>query len=570
MVRQDRMIYLHFFDRELRDSVASNLTDEEAKEILLTALFMSTVPLYASFSNVYECVAAFPAAVKIAFICESMGCIQMLTNMRTAEEYLASRRDLYGFDKDRYPYYFLTDDPLWPRNTVCITGDSTTTILKKEMFGEIMGNCSYSKNVSEPLISYLGDRQKNTLTYNALERVIYSVYRQLKISDHQYRNNARDIRKMISRQYSMRYLNIYGGTIVTGIRSLGYYDFLAEDTFLTSFPVYRQIYKSLFELVKGDYKELIAMRISDNFCSLNNLVHRIILGLRLITGGRVEKAVNIIKLYHANSYRVKNYDEFVADCVGLYANILRCDDRLGDIMKMQRKILLEVATETELKVILKRLNELGTVVPILGELSYYMTTVNSVVIYVVICEQGSGGSGGSILTTEESVRVLGPDYVIMGGIAWGARKDKQQIGDVIISNRIWDYDLKKVKPDGNVQPRGTIMSPSPKLLQMFRMMGVSIETFNIEFGLIASGSILFNNKNEINKLKKMEPELIGGEMEATGMTAACFRKNVDCIMVKGICDWGYNKSSKYQELAANNSIETIMRVLKQLIHSEII
>ena len=35
MLKNDRNIYLHFFDRELRNSVDSNLTDAEAKEIYL-------------------------------------------------------------------------------------------------------------------------------------------------------------------------------------------------------------------------------------------------------------------------------------------------------------------------------------------------------------------------------------------------------------------------------------------------------------------------------------------------------------------------------------------------------
>ena len=92
-------------------------------------------------------------------------------------------------------------------------------------------------------------------------------------------------------------------------------------------------------------------------------------------------------------------------------------------------------------------------------------------------------------------------------------------------------------------------------------------TAKVKYGMVASGSDLLDNENYVEDLKKEHPELIGGDMESAGMAAACNRKNTDWIMVKGICDWGYNKNShkkEYQTLAANNAMDTIVSLLKQL------
>ena len=90
-------IYLHFFDRELRNSLGRMLrfNDSDAQLLLSTALLMSDdMPLYVSFSHMYESLEVFPIAIKMAFECEKLGLLRMLTNMRNIDEFMASRRTL--------------------------------------------------------------------------------------------------------------------------------------------------------------------------------------------------------------------------------------------------------------------------------------------------------------------------------------------------------------------------------------------------------------------------------------------------------------------------------------------
>ena len=81
---------------------------------------------------------------------------------------------------------------------------------------------------------------------------------------------------------------------------------------------------------------------------------------------------------------------------------------------------------------------------------------------------------------------------------------------------------------------------------------------------MASGGKLSDRVAFVDYLKEFEPEIIGGEMEAAGVAAACDRARKDWIIVKGICDWGYDKSTPNkdanQRLAASNIYEVLQRL----------
>lgn len=230
------------------------------------------------------------------------------------------------------------------------------------------------------------------------------------------------------------------------------------------------------------------------------------------------------------------------------------------------KMLLVVATPLELEVLIKKLNAVGEVKKTVSSISYFAATIGKTQTYVVKSQMGQGGPGGAILTIEEAIRVLNPDFVIMGGIAWGGNKEKQCIGDLLISSQVWDYDIERKNPDGTTTYRGSISPASPYLVQMFEVVCATISSYKTRIGLIASGSDLYDNKNLVDELKAVHSELIGGDMESAGMASVCTRKKVDWIMAKGICDWGYDKNDhkdEYQELAANNSMDAIVSLLLQ-------
>lgn len=568
MLKYDNNIYLHFFDRELRNSISRhlNFSDTQAQKVIATALLMSDLPLYVSFSHMYESIEYFPKAISMAFDYEKLGLLRMLTNMRNIDEFLASRRSLYDFDKSRYLNYFSSTESFWPTDTFVIK-DDTTTILRTRIFESFGSNNDFSDNVKEALQLSLIKNKQNAITFSFFRETIQNEYNQLHLTDFQYQQAITDIKETISKQYTSRYLGVLNGTIVTAIPGLSYYDVLAKDAFLTNYSLFTELLKPLYGLYKNNFHKALELRLNSSYQLLHNVLQWTILGLHQITNN-INIAISIIRQYRAKGKSIRFSDDFIADCIGLYDYVNKMTSDRGGVIKMQTRILLLVATQLELDIMLKELKTVSPVTGSVGKLSYFTSVIGESLVYVVKCQMGQGGVGGSILTLEESIRILTPDFVIMGGIAWGANKKKQNIGDLIISTQVWDYDIERVNPDGSVTPRGPISPSSARLVQMFEVVCASVENYSINFGLVASGSELLDNKEYVEGLKVEQPELIGGDMESAGMASVCSRKNVDWILVKGICDWGYNKNShkkEYQQIAATNSSEAIVSLLSQLI-----
>ena len=66
---------------------------------------------------------------------------------------------------------------------------------------------------------------------------------------------------------------------------------------------------------------------------------------------------------------------------------------------------------------------------------------------------------------------------------------------------------------------------------------------------------------------QLAPEARGGEMEAAGLYTAASERNIDWIVVKGICDWADGEKQvdkrKRQLIAATNASRFSIRCLSQ-------
>lgn len=571
MLKYDNYIYLHFFDRELRNSIGEKLVfdDSLACHVLLTALLMSNLPLYVSFSHMYESLEQFPTTIKLAFECEKFGLLKMLTSTRNVDEFLASRRSLYDFDKSRYTNYFNSTCILWPVDTVIVKND-TTTILRNKIFSSIDCDNTFPEKVKISLQQSLVENRKNAITFSFFRNTIQDNYNQLHLANFQYQQSISDIKETISRQYTLRYLEVFDGTIATGIPGFSRYDTLAKNGFLTNYVLFSELFKPLQTAYNHHIQDFLEFRLGNSFQQLCTVLKWVVIALSKTTNDNINIALSVIRQYRLNRSSIKTCNDFIGECIGLYDFISKKADDKEILLNMQTKILLVVATPLELNIMVEKLKSISPVTKSLGSLSYFITTMGDSLVYIVKCQMGQGGVGGSILTLEEAIRVLAPDFVIMGGIAWGANKRKQSIGDLLISTQVWDYDLERVNSDGSTTSRGAVFPSSARLVQMFEVACMSETNYKIDFGLIASGSDLLDNQEYVRELKKKQPELIGGDMESAGMAAVCSRKCIDWILVKGICDWGYNKSShkdEYQKIAATNSADAISSLLSQLVMS---
>lgn len=193
--------------------------------------------------------------------------------------------------------------------------------------------------------------------------------------------------------------------------------------------------------------------------------------------------------------------------------------------------------------------------------------INDFEVKHCISEMGSGGLGGSQEAVHKAIEDLSPEFVIMVGIAFGINKEKQSIGDVLVSRQLVTYELQRVGKD-EVTLRGDKPHASPRLLKRVKYADLNQEKkhYSVEIGQMLSGEKLIDNKKYKKDLVRQLPEAIGGEMEGAGLYVACHNKHVDWIVIKAICDWadgnkGVNKDEN-QKLAANNAASFLLQVLE--------
>ncbi|RYG23038.1 MAG: hypothetical protein EON93_24480, partial [Burkholderiales bacterium] len=71
-----------------------------------------------------------------------------------------------------------------------------------------------------------------------------------------------------------------------------------------------------------------------------------------------------------------------------------------------------------------------------------------------LCEMGAGGIGAAQQRAQDAIDHWQPRAVVAVGIAFGIDETKQQIGDVLVSVQLQDYDLARLNADGTLTPRG--------------------------------------------------------------------------------------------------------------------
>jgi len=229
-------------------------------------------------------------------------------------------------------------------------------------------------------------------------------------------------------------------------------------------------------------------------------------------------------------------------------------------------VLIVAVTRTEIQAFLdvfsKSLNKVVDRERIGNKIYYNLGENKGKSIYLVQSEMGSASPGGALITINQAIIDIKPQAVIMGGIAYGLRPEKQQLGDILVSKQLLYYEHLKLDMEKGVIPRGDRITASESLLDRFRSGEIDWNGAKMHFGLLLSGEKLVNDPGLRNWLLKTEPEAIGGEMEGEGLYVAARNAKVDWIIVKGICDWADGKKNDdAQRDAALNAAKFIYHVL---------
>jgi nucleoside phosphorylase/tetratricopeptide (TPR) repeat protein len=244
---------------------------------------------------------------------------------------------------------------------------------------------------------------------------------------------------------------------------------------------------------------------------------------------------------------------------------------------MQADVLIVTVTKVESQAVLEVFSQAtghaAKRVQLAGKMYRDLGVVNGASVFMVRSEMGAGGLGSAQQTVDKGLASLSPAAVIMVGVAFGVDNKKQTMGDILVSKQLMLYDLQRVgaAKDGTEEiiPRGDRAHASTGLLDRLRSTDEewNNEKAKVHFGLILSGEKLVDNLEFRQRILRLEPEAIGGEMEGAGLYTACQDRKVDWILVKGICDWadGHKERNrnKRQQSAAHNAACFVLQMLQQ-------
>lgn len=239
-----------------------------------------------------------------------------------------------------------------------------------------------------------------------------------------------------------------------------------------------------------------------------------------------------------------------------------------EYLKKELEIIIFTAADVEKAAVLRYMNPLKSRRCIIkGHVkyeTYYIGIIGVYNVVLVMCKMGSVQKDSISLVSRDAYDFWEPEIAILCGIAFGLKKKKQSIGDIIIAEEIKPDDV--LRAGKKTIPRGISESCDLTLKNRFkneinwRYPLSKKRVAKIHIGQVISGENLVDNKKLVKKLKKMYPNAIGGDMEGAGFSAAASRKEIRWIFVKAICDWGYNKTKEYQKIAAESSISLVRSV----------
>jgi len=243
----------------------------------------------------------------------------------------------------------------------------------------------------------------------------------------------------------------------------------------------------------------------------------------------------------------------------------------------EQLILLVTVTDVEIEETLSKLTPLndyaGVIKVFKDNYTYFIGKFGKYAVALVQTGcMGSMSSTGSIITVKTALENMKSKIVIMIGIAFGVEEGKQNIGDVLISETIIPYNLKRVGKNETI-PRGVEEQASLLLTSRFKSITTwenILENNNKAKKIIAkilSGEELIDNKSRRDELLRDYPEAKGGEMEGAGVAAAC-KNRAEWIIAKGICDFADGQKGKDKKKEQQIAIESAVSLCLELFASE--
>ena len=229
--------------------------------------------------------------------------------------------------------------------------------------------------------------------------------------------------------------------------------------------------------------------------------------------------------------------------------------------------LIITALEEELDAVLRRLPDQQQLPSSEEDVRvYYGATVAAVqpggasctYSVIVVCLSGMGRLQAAA-TASDAIRRWRPDYVILVGIAGGLKSAGVNIGDILISEQIADYENQKIT-ETKTEIRWAAQPVDHRLLEFSRSLPAATWQAEIQVprphgnkgvpkrhqGTITTGDKIITVDSLLESFKNQNwPKLIGVEMEAGGVAVTAHQSahRPGFFMVRCVSDQAGNKAS---------------------------
>jgi len=601
-MRYQKGIFIHVLDRELQESLDFPLTETMILDLIRIAL-MSSKDVYVSYSHICESSQIYPQANSELRFLQGEGAIFFLLADENIDSFFAQREKRYWKDKKRYPFYFNPAQikALRPYMKCIPRMNSTTEYIRQGLCYLLQGDLRVSRlpaagdsQALEVIRRYLPPQDsKQALTVHTFQKGFHDrkIFKRTE-------NPAPVQHKLEATLTSLHGQSIIAETnttIFTDIPGCQQYNALGVGTYY-SFPLYRIFLKPLLghkeilsdrDAYHRQLEEIIQFRENPFFSHFSGMIYTLV---QQVIENKI-CSYNFISPYEIWLKQLcdqidesvycatdgKTFDCVTADAAQAYLTKLKMSLQntlfKGDLnvnhfepTSDRKVVLILTVNDEEHKAFLDELKKQDVSCSPVGRKNnvYFQANYKQYTLMILKCMPGSVGPASSALAVQEAISDFKPVAVIACGVAFGCKPKKEKMGDIMISRQIWQYDPQKATEKAIIH-RGDKATASASLLNRFSSAIALWEQehpdISVHMGLIASGEVLVNSGDFLAELKQAEPEIIGGEMEGSGVLSAAERENCNWIIVKAICDWGAKKTDAYQPQSATNAARYVLYVL---------
>ncbi|XP_019859896.1 PREDICTED: uncharacterized protein LOC109588155 [Amphimedon queenslandica] len=243
---------------------------------------------------------------------------------------------------------------------------------------------------------------------------------------------------------------------------------------------------------------------------------------------------------------------------------LKFDSDYTDDLVKDIDFLLMTATEIELRGVLGYLKPLDGRNKILQAFVHECTWVyigkygkQSVVVGKSADSKGQQGGFDAFAVTNKIMKIFKPKYIIAVGICYGMDPQQVQLGDVIVSEviyNIYNFSLQ----EGSIKSRKNEHPQLPVGRSLFSLFANSYgfemkhssdenaEKVEVQCGDIASFPGKINDLKFKNLLRDGCPDTLAGEMEGAAIFKAAAEQKAEAIVIKAVADWADGNKDKFR------------------------